>query len=760
MVLTPGTRLGPYEVLAKIGEGGMGEVYRATDTNLKRQVAIKVLPESVAADSQRLARFQREAEVLASLNHPNIAQIHGLEKSEGTIALVMELVESPTVADRIGQGAIPVEEALTIAKQIAEALEAAHEQGIIHRDLKPANVKVRDDGTVKVLDFGLAKAMEPTKAMSPSGSQSPTITTPAMTQAGMILGTAAYMAPEQALGKPVDKRADIWAFGCVLYEMLTGRRAFDADSVPATLAIVLTAEVEWTALSGATPRWVRRLLERCLDRDPRRRLRDVGEARVLIEAGEETESEREESQAPTAGAVRVWVGAAAVLLVAGGLLGSVITTRWRGPADDAPQMTQTSVLLPPGMNFSAPGRRYLAISGDGDQVVYSADPGLVLRRLDERESLVVPGVQQDSRSPFFSPDGGSLGYYASGALWRLPLSGGAPVRIVDAINPWSASWSADGTILYGQGSDGIWRVSEDGGEADQVVAVQDGESAHGPQLLPGGEWVIFTLLPAGAGAWDRARLVAHSLDTQDRVLLVEGGRDGRYVPSGHLVYGLGGDLLAVSLNVPSMRVGPSSVELVENVADAGDVTGAMQFDVSATGSLIYAPAASAANSLQLAWVDATGRAEVLPGEPRAYRHPRVSPQGTRIVAEVEEPNEVGLWVGEADRGAFAPLTLEGGVNSHAEWTPDGTGIVFYSARRGGGLFLAGLAGAGPVRELLSHPPMRPASWTVDRHLLYEEFAGGEVHARGIESEDQESNSFALVDVPTYFDVLHPTSPQN
>ena len=283
MALSPGTRLGPYEVAAQIGVGGMGEVYRATDTNLKRLIAIKVLPVSVAADAERLARFQREAEVLASLNHPNIAQIHGLEKSDGVTALVMELVEGPTLADRIAQGPVSIDETLPIAKQIVEALEAAHQQGIIHRDLKPANIKVRPDGMVKVLDFGLAKAMEPTGAMSPSASMSPTITTPAMTQAGVILGTAAYMSPEQARGKPVDKRADIWAFGCVLYEVLTGRRVFAAEEVSDTLAFVLTKDPDWTALPVTTPASIRRLLRRCLQKDRMRRLADISDARLEID---------------------------------------------------------------------------------------------------------------------------------------------------------------------------------------------------------------------------------------------------------------------------------------------------------------------------------------------------------------------------------------------------------------------------------------------------------------------------------------------
>ena len=426
MTLAAGARLGPYEITAQIGVGGMGEVYQATDTNLKRSVAIKVLPESVAGDAERLARFQREAEVLASLNHPNIAQIHGLEKSAGTIALVMELVEGPTLADRIAQGAIPVDEALLIAKQIAEALEAAHEQGIIHRDLKPANVKVRPDGTVKVLDFGLAKAMEPTGAMSPGLSQAPTITTPAMTQAGMILGTAAYMSPEQAKGKPVDKRADVWAFGAVLYEMLTGRRAFQGDGVSETLARVIEREPDWTLLPSGLSPVLHTYIKRCLHKEAKQRVPDIAAMRLALEGAFETTV----TQVADAAAVRlpIWrqpvpvaATAAVVALLVAGLVGWSL---W--PSLEPSLVTRFEYVLPDGESFrETTGRAVIAISPGGRYVAYTSSFGLHVRTMGELEARLLPGTQGVLGRPFFSPDEESVGYWGGGQ-WRAeaPPDGG------------------------------------------------------------------------------------------------------------------------------------------------------------------------------------------------------------------------------------------------------------------------------------------------------------------------------------------------
>jgi eukaryotic-like serine/threonine-protein kinase len=414
MSLAPGTRLGPYEVTAQIGAGGMGEVYRATDSSLKRQVAIKVLPASVAADRERLARFQREAEVLAALNHPHIAAIYGVEKSDGRTALVMELVEGPTLAERIAQSAIPFDEALPIARQIAEALEAAHEQGIVHRDLKPANIKVRDDGTVKVLDFGLAKAMEPAGlTASTSASISPTFTSPAMTQMGMILGTAAYMAPEQARGRAVDRRADVWAFGVVLYEMLTGRRAFDGEDVSMTLSAVLQREPDWAALPESVSAGLRVYLRRCLQKDPRQRVRDIGDVRLALDGAFETTGNQPESPVVPARAVPLWrraLTASAALILGGLAVGLAAWTRWPVPAPHAP--ARFAITLPEGQSFASPGRTSLALSPDGENLVYSANRQLYLRPmsgLDPRPIAGSEGSVGGPSLPVISPDGKSVG---------------------------------------------------------------------------------------------------------------------------------------------------------------------------------------------------------------------------------------------------------------------------------------------------------------------------------------------------------------
>ena len=536
-----GTRLGPYAIIAEIGVGGMGEVYRATDTNLGRDVAIKVLPESVAQDHERLARFDREARTLAALNHPNIAQIHGLEKSAGTIALVMELVEGPTLADRIAQGAIPVDEALPIAKQIAEALEAAHEQGIIHRDLKPANIKVRADSTVKVLDFGLAKAMEPTGAMSPGMSQAPTITTPAMTQAGMILGTAAYMSPEQAKGKTVDKRSNVWAFGAVLYEMLAGRRAFDAEDVSETLAAVLRAEVDWARLPKDVPPVLGTYIRRCLQKDPKQRIRDIGDVSLALEGAFETAvPQAVESVAVSQPAVwrRAMPLALASLLTAV-VVGLAVWSLTRPALQPPAPVARFPIPLAAEEAFSGTGRPIVALSPNGRHVAYTANEGLVLRPVDQLQAQPIPGTD-GAWNPFFSPDGQQIGFYANGQLKRVSVSGGAPVTVAEADNPSGASWGADNMILYGQGLQGIWRVPGTGGTPEQVIPVEDGEQAHGPQLLPGGEWVLLTFRPAGGATWDQAQIVLHSLATDERIVLIDGGRDARYLPTGSLVYVPGG----------------------------------------------------------------------------------------------------------------------------------------------------------------------------------------------------------------------------
>ena len=493
MALQVGSRLGHYEVTALIGEGGMGQVYQATDTKLNRQVALKILPEAFAADPDRLARFQREAQVLASLNHPNIAAIHGLEDSAGTKALVLELVEGPTLADRIAQGPIPIDKALPIAKQIAEALEAAHEAGVIHRDLKPANIKVREDGTVKVLDFGLAKALEGNTGSDPS--ESPTLTA-AATQMGVIMGTAAYMAPEQAKGKIVDKRADIWAFGAVLYEMLTGQKPFVGEDVSDTLATVLKTDPEWKALPGDTPPRVRQLLQTCLQKNPKQRVQAIGDVRLAMEGAFES---LEVAAAPvtrrTVGG-RLAVAWVASTLIASAVTGVAIWNFARGAALPSAGVARMSLVLPEAQRMIGSDFGQLAISPGGTHVVYVANRQLYLRALDNLETQPLAGTElTDPASPFFSHDGQWIGFYSARerVLKRVALAGGATVRLSEAGNSNGASWSTDDTLVLVDSGTRILRVVVSGGPPEVLVEVDPPNLVRRPQLLPGGEAVLYTL---------------------------------------------------------------------------------------------------------------------------------------------------------------------------------------------------------------------------------------------------------------------------
>ena len=543
MGLVQGTRLGPYEITGQIGVGGMGEVYRATDSNLKRSVAIKVLPDAFASDVERLARFQREAEVLASLNHTNIAAIYGLERAGGTTALVMELVEGPTLADRIAVARIAVDEALPMARQIAEALEAAHEHGIVHRDLKPANIKLRGDGTVKVLDFGLAKALEPAGATSVGVALSSTITSPAlMTGAGMLLGTAAYMSPEQARGKPVDKRADLWAFGCVLYEMLCGRQAFAGDEVTDVLARVIEREPDLTALPANTPAAIRRLLRRCLEKDRKRRLADAADARLEIDDALTSPPRNGQRDAPLAPpSRRAWIERLAWSLVALGLVATIAWLLWRPLVSIGP--TRMTIAVPPALALQGGGGdRLLAISPDGRTVAFvgtsAGNTQIYLRRADHFDPVPVRGTE-GGVDPFFSPDGQWLGFMggalpgggtipvAQGKLKKVPIGGGPPTTLCDATNR-GGSWGPDGTIVFAAiPTGGLYRVSAAGGAAEPLTKLEPTERSHRwPSFLPGGTAVLFSIQPNGA-SFDDALIAVRSLDTGEQRVVASGWSEPR-----------------------------------------------------------------------------------------------------------------------------------------------------------------------------------------------------------------------------------------
>ncbi len=600
MPLTPGTRLGPYEIVDKLGEGGMGEVYRARDTSLHRDVAIKVLPEAVTRDPDSLARFQREAEALAALNHPNIAQVYGLERSGEGPAIVMELVEGEELSVRIKRGPVSLDDALPIARQIADALEAAHERGIVHRDLKPANIKVRDDGTVKVLDFGLAKAFDPAAPASVGGalSDSPTMTSPA-TGLGVILGTAAYMSPEQARGRPVDKRADIWAFGIVLFEMLTGRRLFDpaapsgssrtpasreGESVSDVLAAVLRADIDLAALPDQTPRAVTRLVERCLDRNPRTRLRDIGEARVAIEtavAGDETPDAGPASSGAPGSGVAARPGLLAAAAIALMAATALVTWSLSGSSAAGSGPIHVQLGLDPGLRLvgsattdrlERPSRSALAISNDGQLVVFAATDGetsrLYSRRLDEPRALAITGTEGGS-IPLLEPGGESVGFISDGELKRVPLRGGSVRTILSGVErAKGGQWADDGNI-YLNGPGGIIRVAASGGDPNQVTEVQAdrNEASHlHPWLLPDGKAMLYTVHRGGRN-WREAEIWVQPFGGASK-MLVHDGTDARYVATGHLVFVRWGTLMAVPFNAAALEVTGEPVRVLEDVMQA------------------------------------------------------------------------------------------------------------------------------------------------------------------------------------------------
>ena len=736
MALAPGARLGRYEITARIGAGGMGEVYRAIDANLDRQVAIKVLPDLVANDPERLARFEREARTLASLNHPNIAIVHGLETADGTPALVMELVEGETLAEQIARGPIPIDEVRSTSLQIAEALEAAHDQGIIHRDLKPANIKVRPDGTVKVLDFGLAKAMEPVGA-TPGVTQSPTITSPAvMTAVGVLLGTAAYMSPEQARGKLVDKRADIWSFGCVLYEMLTGRRAFTGDDVSDVLASVLAREPDWTLLPPEVSPVVAAYLKRCLYKDRKHRVGDIRDVRLAIEGAFDTGAPPVAH--PVAVAPRRWLRAMPVAAaVVGAALLAVVAAWALWPLAEPQAVTRFEHNLASNQVFRSTGRPVMAVSPNGRDFVYNTSRGLYLRSMEATEARLIPGTEANLTTPFFAPDGQSIGYFQGGQLKRIGLAGGAAVVICEATNPFGATWATDNTIFFGQGT-GIMRVSANGGTPELVVAATAGEQVHGPQLLPDGDSVLFSVTTAsGATRWDLARIVVQSLSTGARKLLVQGGSDARYVPTGHLVYARGDALFAVAFDLDKLDVRGGPIAVVGEIARSGDpatTTAAANYGFSETGTLVYTKpgssnwVAGARGGLPfgiLVWVDRKGQEEPLPAPPRAYLYPRLSPDGTRVAIDVRD-QQSDIWIWNIRRQTLTSFTSDPGTDAAPVWSPDGQRLLWTSSRAGRfNLYWQAADGTGSPARLTESPNrQQPSAFTRDRlRVLFAEDAG-------------------------------------
>ena len=771
MPLSIGTRLGSYEVGVLMGVGGMGEVYRARDTKLDRDVALKVLPDLFALDPERMARFQREAKVLASLNHPNIAAIYGLEEADGVKALVLELVEGPTLADLIaGQGSpeaesprsrpapaalanaeararragvgprrrevggaprgLVIDEALHIAKQIAEALEAAHELGIIHRDLKPANVKVKNDGVVKVLDFGLAKALAPERGSVAAANltQSPTITSPTvMTGVGVLLGTAAYMSPEQAKGRAVDKRSDVWAFGCVLFEMLTGRGAFEGDDVSDTLAGILRGEPDWSLLPASTPAAVRTLLRRCLEKDRRERLPDIGVARLEIK--EALSAPLTDQVAPVSRSRRrVWQSPAIAAVVASGLVAAGGLGVWAALRPSPASPVRLTVAAPAGETVgTALGGSDLAVSSDGRRIAFiggANSPQLYVRGLDQLEPVRLEGLGGPT-SPFISPDGNWIGFFDGASLKKVSVNGGPALTIATLPSPGgSGSWSADNTIVFSTlGLGGLFRVPAGGGKPEVLTTpdAQRGEIIHRfPEVLPGGEAVLFNVMTSLDVSAD-AQVAVLDLRTGEEKILFTGGSYPRYVPTGHIVYAVGGALRAVAFDLGRMEVGSDPVPVVQRVVSKPN--GAASFAVAQDGSLVYmAGDQSGGAERVLVWVDRQGREEAVSAPPRQYTYPRLSPDGKKVAVETRDQGS-DIWVWDLARATLTRLTFDPGLERLPLWTPDGRRIA-YSSQRGassGAPHLSWQAadGTGQVEQLTESASVQvfPTSFSPDGKQL-------------------------------------------
>jgi len=718
VTLAAGSRLGHYEIVAHIGAGGMGEVYRARDSKLDRDVAIKVLRADVAGDRERLARFDREARILAALNHPNIANVIGLEDATDRPALVMELVEGPTLALRIDAGALPLDEALDIARQIAEALEAAHDRGIIHRDLKPANVKIRPDGLVKVLDFGLAKALDPTDAQALSDqAASPTITSPAMTTAGVILGTAAYMAPEQAKGKPVDRRADVWALGAVLYEMLTGQRAFHGEDTTDTIVAVLSQEPDWSSLPADTPVPIRRMMRRCLQKDRRRRLDSAAAVRLEID---DALSGAYDTAVPTvasgtrARAVLPWAVAAASAVVLAAVL--LAWAPWRS----APVASETRLdVVTPGTDALTS----FALSPDGRQIVFAAagdgGVGLWLRDLAVATARPLPGTE-GATFPFWSPDGRSIGFFAGGAMKRLDLGGGAAQTLARAPVGRGGAWHEDGTIFFSADQNSpILRVAATGGDPVVVTRLAPQQRGHRwPHLLPSGRELLYYAVgtPEGAGVFLKR------LDSDTPILLTRADSDAVYLPSGWLLWVRRGTLVAQRLDLAQSSLSGDQVTVADGVAVAGLARSAVS--VAATGTVAYR--LDAAGRRQLTWVDRRGAAVGTIGPPDAndLSNPRIAPDGHRVAVSRRVESNTDIWL--LDRSRTSRVTFSDQLDSEPVWSPDGTRLAFASTRAftstSSGqvdLYQTRFGAGGEELLLASGQTKTPNSWSPDgRFFMY------------------------------------------
>ena len=710
----------------------MGEVYRALDTKLGREVALKILPEAFAADAERMARFQREAQVLASLNHPNIASIYGLEDSGSVHALVMELVEGATLAERVKSGPVPLDEALPLARQMAEALEYAHERGVIHRDLKPANVKVTLEGAAKVLDFGLAKAFNPQdSAANVNQTNSPTLTI-AATQAGVILGTAAYMRPEQAKGRTVDRRADIWAFGCVLYELLTGRQGFDGETVSEVLAAVIMKDPDWNALTGETPAGIQKLLRRCLQKDPKQRLRDIGEARIAIEEtlSGDAGAGFVPAQARAQGSpLKSWQRSLpwAVALLCLVLAGVFAIGYFR--ASSVPARSVRSYILPPEKTtFAFEARTGTPVlSPDGRKLLFGARGAaggekLWVRPLDSVTAQPLEGTEGAS-FPFWSPDGRFVGYFAQGKLMKIDTSGGPPQAVCDAPRGRGGTWSAGGRIVFApERLAGLDQVADSGGAPAPLISLNRSNrqlTLRWPAFLPDGHhFLYFAGNPLSEAAASTSGTYLGSLDGKDGKFLVQSDSNALYAPPGFLLFVRGSTLLAQAFDARRLELTGEAVPVAEDVGNPRDFR-LGHFSVSQYGDLVYEGGRQ--DQGQVVWLDASGKQLGEVGEPGSHGRLRLSPDGRILAEESQVGTNVDLWLVDMARGVRTRFTFSPAQDTSPAWSPDGTKIAFTSVPSGqDDIYIKPTNGTGDAQPLLQDNSQKfVADWSSDgRYIAY------------------------------------------
>jgi eukaryotic-like serine/threonine-protein kinase len=707
MTLTAGAHLGSYEILAAIGAGGMGEVYRARDTKLGRDVALKTLPSAFTSDIERVARFKREAQVLAALNHPHIAAIHGVDEADGCHFLVLELADGETLAAQLARGPLPVDEALAIARQVADALEAAHEKGIVHRDLKPANIVFTADGLVKVLDFGLAKAVD--GAHTANLTMSPTITF-AATHAGVILGTASYMSPEQAKGRAADKRSDIWSFGCVLYEMLTGRRIFDGEDVTEVIAAVVRDQPDWTLLPPGVPDQVRLLLKKCLEKDRRARVSDIAVARFVLAEPTPSISAPARSVPPRRRSLAIAATAAVGIAMAAG--GTWLGARFK--SQPAPLPARFVLAPPESLPLFLQGfDRDIVISPDGSNIVYRSTTGsaggtvFAVRGINDLTPRVLGGT--GGREPFMSPDGRWLGYFAGGQLRKMSMTGGPPIPIGRLTSPLrGVHWGADDRIVFGvvDPSKGLQSIPASGGEPRSLTtpAHDKGEIGHYyPFTMPDGKAVLFTI---GSGPEaDSGQIAALDLQTGRYKTLIRGGSAAVFVEPGYLVYSSRGTLLAVQFDPRRLEVTGESVPITDQVMITS--VGNANFSVSRNGTLVYVAGGGAfvqnVFPRSLVWVDRRGIETPIKAPARPYGVARLSPDGTRVALDIRSPGS-DIWVWDLGRETLTPLNLDPAVDLAPVWTQDSRRIIWSSSRGGGNpnLYLQSADGTGPIERLTTN----------------------------------------------------------